>query len=60
MEEISTGKVYAIKVVEKKRLKQLGKEKDIIVEKHALQKLSGSSYAIELFDTFQDEECLYI
>ncbi|EAR99605.1 Serine/Threonine kinase domain protein (macronuclear) [Tetrahymena thermophila SB210] len=60
MKEISTGKIYAIKVIEKKRLKQLGKEKDIIMEKHVLKKLSGSPYVIELFDTFSDELCLYM
>lgn len=60
MKEISTGDLFAIKVVEKRRLKQLGKEKDILMEKHALSKLSGSDYVIKLFDTFHDELTVYI
>jgi hypothetical protein len=36
MKEKKTDEIYAIKVIEKRRLKQLGKENDILMEKHAL------------------------
>lgn len=54
------GRVYAIKEVEKMKLKRMEKEADIIMEKHCLTKLKEWPYAVQIERTFQDEVNLYI
>ena len=58
--EIATNKPYAIKRINKMRLKHIRKEDDIMMEKHCLRKLSGNPYVIEMYETFQDDMNLYI
>ena len=56
----TTGQIFAMKTIEKAKLKRLNKEKDVIMEKYCLKKLEGSNYVVKLFETFQDEFNLYI
>ena len=42
------GKVYAIKQIEKAKVKRLEKEADIFMEKHCLQKLKGWPQAAQI------------
>lgn len=50
---------YAVKIIQKQRVQSLHKEKDVLMEKHALKTLEGSDYVIKLYDTFKDELNLY-
>ena len=53
-------KTYAIKMINKEKLKRIRKEADILMEKHCLKKLAGNPYVIEIYSTFQDELNLYL
>lgn len=53
------GKIYAVKQVEKVKVKRMRKEADVFMEKHCLGRLSDCSYVIKLYKTFQDEMNLY-
>jgi 3-phosphoinositide dependent protein kinase-1 len=50
---------YAVKIIQKQRVQSLHKEKDVLMEKHALKQLEGSDYVIKLYDTFKDDLNLY-
>mgnify|MGYP002344898975 FL=1 len=54
------GKVWALKQIDKSKLKRLEKEADVLMEKHCLQKLKGWPLAVQIEKTFQDEISLYI
>lgn len=54
------GKLWAIKQIDKSKLKRLEKEADVLMEKHCLQKLKGWPSAVQIERTFQDEISLYI
>jgi 3-phosphoinositide dependent protein kinase-1 len=45
---LKDGKTYAIKQIDKSKLKRLEKEADVFMEKHCLQKLKGWPYAIQI------------
>ena len=53
-------KTYAIKIINKGKLKRVRKEADILMEKHCLKKLMGNPYAIEIYSTFQDDLNLFV
>jgi Serine/threonine protein kinase len=53
------SKVYALKIVNKKRVTSNHKEKDILMEKHCLKVLEDSDYVIRLYETFKDELNVY-
>jgi len=53
-------KTYAIKIIEKAKLKRIRKEADILMEKHCLKKLMGNPYVIEIYSTFQDDLNLFL
>ena len=56
----STNKVYAIKQINKQRVKQLHKEADIVMEKYVLEKLNDCKYVTNIYETFQDELSMFI
>ncbi|CAK66678.1 unnamed protein product (macronuclear) [Paramecium tetraurelia] len=58
--EIETNQVYALKQINKRKLTQVNKEKDVYMEKHCLGKLTDNPYCIRLYSTFQDDENLYM
>lgn len=45
---LKDGKKYAIKQIDKAKLKRLEKEADVLMEKHCLQKLKGWDYAVQI------------
>jgi serine/threonine protein kinase len=53
------GQVYAIKQIERDKVKRLRKEADVLMEKHCLLKLKECPYVVQLYHTFQDELSLY-
>lgn len=50
----------AIKIINKMRVKQLRKEKDVLMEKHCLMRLKDNPFVPNLYDTFTDDLSLYI
>ena len=56
---IFNKKTYAIKIINKDKLKRIRKEADILMEKHCLKKLMGNPYVIEMYGTFQDDLNLF-
>ncbi|KAM3139596.1 hypothetical protein pb186bvf_008241 [Paramecium bursaria] len=60
VKEIETNKVFALKRIDKRKLQQVNKEKDVYMEKHCLQKLKDMPCVIEINATFQDEFNLYM
>ncbi|CAD8131091.1 unnamed protein product [Paramecium sonneborni] len=58
--EIETNQLYALKQINKRKLTQVNKEKDVYMEKHCLGKLTENPYVIRLYSTFQDDENLYM
>ena len=55
-----TKERVAIKIAEKQKLVRLHKERDLMVEKHCLNKLKDVDGVIDLFETFQDKFKLYM
>ena len=55
-----TGKIYAIKVAEKAKLKRLHKERDLLVEKHCLEKLKDVPSVVNIIKTFHNRFNVYI
>lgn len=53
-------KTYAIKIINKAKLKRMRKEADILMEKHCLKLLMGSPYVIDIYSTFQDDLNLFL
>lgn len=53
-------KRYALKIVEKRRVNQLRKQADILMEKHCLLKLADCEYVIDLQETFKDDLNVYL
>lgn len=58
--EKETGVSWAVKVANKKKLIQIRKEDDLKVEKHCLNKLKGVEEVVQIKETFQDFENLYL
>lgn len=58
--EKETGKHWAVKIAQKKVLVKKHKEKDLLAEKHCLNKLKGVAGVVQIHQTFQDELNLYI
>ncbi|CAD8184296.1 unnamed protein product [Paramecium octaurelia] len=58
--DIETNQIFALKQINKRRLTQVNKEKDVFMEKHCLGKLADCPYVIKLYSTFQDAENLYM
>eukprot|EP00357_Protocruzia_adherens_P011800 CAMPEP_0115010450 /NCGR_PEP_ID=MMETSP0216-20121206/23326_1 /TAXON_ID=223996 /ORGANISM="Protocruzia adherens, Strain Boccale" /LENGTH=469 /DNA_ID=CAMNT_0002378673 /DNA_START=165 /DNA_END=1574 /DNA_ORIENTATION=- len=54
----TSGKEFAIKIIEKKHIKREKKEAQIYMERHVLSKLKHPNI-IKLYSTFQDVENLY-
>ncbi|KAJ3632062.1 hypothetical protein Zmor_024833 [Zophobas morio] len=55
----TSGKLYAVKVLDKRHMVREGKAKYAAVEKEALRKLSPHPYIVRLYYTFQDTYKLY-
>ena len=55
----STQELYALKVVDKSKVKRYKKQDEVIVEKWVLSHL-GHPSMIRLFHTFQDQGSLYL
>lgn len=51
---------YAMKVVNKQRVKMLHKENDLVMEKHCLTKLKDSEYVINFIDSFDNFLNVYL
>lgn len=51
---------YAMKVVNKQRVKMLHKENDLLMEKHCLIKMKDSEYVIDYIESFQNFLNLYL
>lgn len=58
--EKESGKHWAMKIAEKKILVKKHKERDLLAEKHCLNKLKGVAGVVQIHQTFQDELNLYI
>lgn len=59
-EERANGKKVAIKVAAKARLLQLNKVEDLKVEKHCLGKLKGVPQVVQMLETTQDFDNVYL
>lgn len=59
-EEKATGIHWAVKVAEKRRLLQMHKEDELKVEKYCLNKLKGVQGVVQIKETFQDFNNLYL
>ena len=59
-EDKETKRSVAIKIAEKQKLVRLHKERDLMVEKHCLNKLKEEDEVVDLLDTFQDKFKLYM
>ena len=51
---------YAMKVVNKQRVKMLRKENDLVMEKHCLIKMKDSEYVVDFIDGFENFLNIYI
>lgn len=60
VEHRETKKQFALKIVDKLKIKRIHKEGDILAEKHCLCKLENSNVTVKLITTFKDELNLYL
>eukprot|EP00035_Acanthoeca_spectabilis_P015438 m.307333 g.307333 ORF g.307333 m.307333 type:complete len:561 (-) comp16361_c0_seq8:1441-3123(-) len=58
-EEKSTGKTFAMKILEKLFIQKERKEKYVMIEKEVFQKMHFSPFIVQLHYTFQDTKRLY-
>lgn len=59
-----TGQLFALKVIEKEKVKRLAvrhknMQNEIMMEKNALLRLRGHPNIVHLYHTFSDDACLY-
>lgn len=59
VEERRTNKQYALKKVNKQKVTQLRKQADIMMEKHALNRLKDLEGVVHLYECFKDTTELY-
>lgn len=59
VEEIRTRKQFALKKLNKQRVSQLRKQADVLMEKHALSRLSDLPGVVKLYECFKDDFDLY-
>lgn len=57
--ERRTGKEFALKKMEKQRVNQLRKQADVMMEKHALNRLKEVKGVVRLYETFKNDFELY-
>ena len=57
--ERRTGKEFALKKMEKQRVNQLRKQADVMMEKHALNRLKDVKGVVRLYETFKNDFELY-
>ncbi len=60
VEHKSTGKVFALKLVDRVKMTRMHKEGDVLAEKHNLLKLSGCHSVVRIFSTFKEPSLLFI
>jgi len=60
VEHIKTGKLFALKIIDRVKMSKLHKEGDVLAEKHSLIKLKESNSIVKIFGTFKESQLLYI
>ena len=60
VEHKETKILYALKSFEKRRVESLHKERDVLMEKHALEKITPSPYIINYYGSAKDDFEMYI
>ena len=59
VEETRTRKQFALKKINKQKANQLRKQADVLMEKHALGRLSDMEGVVHLYECFKDDMDLY-
>ena len=60
VEHKATGKIFALKIVDRTKMTKMHKEGDVLAERHSLLKLDGCYGISKIFGTFKETNLLYI